>query len=59
MAMNTGFQHQRPFGRSAAVRSAPSPQHGAHLELRGDATRASSKSALQPEEKGFQPSLKR
>ena len=59
MAMITGFQHQRPLGWSAAVRSAPSPQHGAHLELRGEATRSSTKSALSPAEKSIKPRLKR
>ena len=33
MAMNTGFQQQQPLHVSASVRSAPSPQHGAHLNL--------------------------
>ena len=59
MAMNTGFLQQQPHRWSAAVRSAPSPQHGAHLELRSDATRASTKAAIAPEEKSFAPHLKR
>jgi hypothetical protein len=59
MAMTTGFEHQRPFGYSAAVRSAPSPQHGAHLELRSGATRASTKAAIPPEENSGRPCLKR
>ena len=59
MAIDTGFQHQRPFGRSAAVRSAPSPQHGAHLNIRAEATRASSKPALAAEEKSLDPRPKR
>ena len=33
MAMNTGFQQQQPLHLSASVRSALSPQHGAHLNL--------------------------
>ena len=57
--MNTGFQQQRPWTWSAAVRSAPSPQHGAHLEIKGGATRASSKAAIPAEEKSFGPSAKR
>lgn len=58
MVTNTGFQQQQPLGWSAAVRSAPSPQHGAHLNIRGPATRASSKAALPPEEKSFDPRSK-
>ncbi len=38
--MNTGFQQQQPLLASAAVRSAPTPQHGAHLDLRGVAAQA-------------------
>jgi hypothetical protein len=59
MAMITGFQHQRPCGLSAAVRSAPSPQHGAHLELRSEATRCSTKPALSPAEMSIKPRLNR
>jgi hypothetical protein len=33
MAMKTGFQQQRPLLNSAAVRSAPSQQHGAHMDV--------------------------
>ncbi len=59
MAINTGFQQQQPFARSAAVRSAPSPQHGAHLNISGGATRASSKAPIAPEQKSFEPRLQR
>lgn len=59
MAITTGFQHQQPLGWSAAVRSAPSPQHGAHLELKSEATRASTKPAMPPEEKSLKSRLKR
>jgi hypothetical protein len=31
MAITTGYQQQQPLHASASVRSAPSPQHGAHL----------------------------
>lgn len=31
--MHTGFQQQQPLLTTAAVRSAPTPQHGAHLDL--------------------------
>ena len=57
--MNTGFQQQQPWTWSAAVRSAPSPQHGAHLAIKADATRASSKAPIAPEEKSFDPHAKR
>ena len=33
MAMNPGFQQQRPLLNSATVRSAPAQQHGAHLDV--------------------------
>ncbi|MEI9890037.1 MAG: hypothetical protein WDN45_04795 [Caulobacteraceae bacterium] len=57
--MNTGFQQQQPLNYSAAVRSAPSPQHGAHLTLKSEATRSSSKAAIAPEENSVGPRLKR
>jgi len=57
--MKTGFPQQRPWTWSAAVRSAPSPQHGAHVDIRADATRASSKAPIPPEEKSFSPRAKR
>jgi hypothetical protein len=59
MATNTGFQQQQPLGWSAAVRSAPSPQHGAHLDIAAPATRASSKAPIRAEEKSFAARLKR
>ena len=59
MAITTGFQQQQPFRFSAGVRSAPSPQHGAHLVLKSGATRTSSKPAIAPEEKSFAPALNR
>ncbi len=59
MAIDTGFQHQQPLGYSAAVRSAPSPQHGKHLAPKGDATGASSRPAIAQEEKSFAPALRR
>jgi hypothetical protein len=31
--MHTGFQQQQPLLTTAAVRSVPTPQHGAHLDL--------------------------
>lgn len=59
MATNTGLQQQRPWTWSAAVRSAPSPQHGTHLDIKAEATRASSKAPMPPEEKSFGPRAKR
>ncbi len=57
--MTTRFQQQQPWTGSAAVRSAPSPQHGAHLAIKADATRASSKAPIAREEKSFGPQAKR
>jgi hypothetical protein len=54
MAITTGFQQQQPFARSAAVRSAPSPQNAARLDLSGEA-----KAFVAPQEKSFSPRLKR
>ena len=48
--MNSGFQHQRPLGFTAAVRSTPSPQHAAHLRLD-----SAPKKPVTPEEKSFDP----
>ena len=59
MAMNTGFQQQQPLGWSAAVRSAPSLQHGAHLSIGGAKTRTPSKAPIAPEEKSFDPRARR
>lgn len=33
MAIITGFPQQRPLLNSATVRSAPSQQHGAHMDV--------------------------
>jgi hypothetical protein len=33
MAISPGFQQQRPQFNSACVRSAPSQQHGAHMDV--------------------------
>ena len=54
MATNTAFQHQRPFARTAAVRSAPSPQHAGRLDLSREA-----RATAPPEEKSFAPRLSR
>ena len=54
MATHTGFQQQRPFARTAAVRSAPSPQHAGRLDLSREA-----KAAAPLEEKSFAPRLSR
>ena len=55
--MHTGFQQQQPLLTTAAVKSVPTPQHGAHMEL------PSNWQALEPvaapEEKTFAPPLKR
>ncbi len=50
MAMNPGLQQQQPLHMSACVRSAPMPQHGAHLNL-GPAARA----GVAPEPRPFGP----
>lgn len=55
--MTTGFPQQRPFGFTAAVRSTPSPQHAARLDLGGD--RPVSRPPAPDEEKSFDPPLKR
>lgn len=54
MAMNTGFQHQQPFARTAAVRSLPSQRPGARLDLADSA-----KPPVTLEEKTFRSSLER
>ena len=55
-----GMQQQRPLPNLAAVRVAPSPQHGAHLTLRDGHTRTSSApAAAWDEEKSFKPSCDR
>ncbi|MDB5459922.1 MAG: hypothetical protein JWO72_1663 [Caulobacteraceae bacterium] len=49
MATNTGFPQQRPLPNSSAVRSAPSQQHGAHMDVWRTASR------IRPaEEKAFE-----
>jgi hypothetical protein len=55
MAMDTGFQQQQPLAFTAAVRSTPSPQHAAHLDIKGEATKASSTALIAPEQKSFDP----
>ena len=52
MAINTGFQQQRPLHVSASVRTAPSPQHGGHLNLEPAAARTST---IPPEPRPFGP----
>jgi hypothetical protein len=53
--MTTGFQQQQPLGFSAAVRSTPSPQQAARLDLDG----ARRKAQVPAEEKSFDPRPKR
>lgn len=55
--MNTGFQQQQPLAFTAAVRSTPSPQHAAHLNLGG--ARPGPERRVRPEEKSFDPRPKR
>ena len=57
MAMNTGFLQQRPLLNTARVRSAPSPQHGAHI-WRSAATPPAEAVTAPEEEKSFGPPLK-
>jgi hypothetical protein len=54
MVTNTGLPQQRPLAHSSAVRSVPSPQHGAHLNRPWT---ASVPARRPPEEKGFGPQL--
>lgn len=49
--MNIGFQQQQPLAFTAAVRSTPSPQHAAHLDIRTEAARGPSRAPVAPEEK--------
>jgi hypothetical protein len=56
--MNSGLQHQQPFTRSAAVRSAPSPRAATRLDMHGD-TPIPVRAAVAPEEKSVQPRLER
>ena len=55
--MHTGFQQQQPLAFTAAVRSTPSPQHAAHLQL--DAVPPRAEEPVQAEEKSFEPRPKR
>ncbi len=55
--MSTGFQQQRPFGFTAAVRSTPSPQHAARLKF--DHARTAPEQQVRDEEKSFVPHAKR
>ncbi len=52
--MHTGFQQQQPLLTTAAVRSAPTPQHGAHLDLPSN-WQAAAAAPVAPEEKSFAP----
>jgi hypothetical protein len=52
--MHTGFQQQQPLLTTAAVRSVPTPQHGAHLELPSN-WQAGEPAAVASEEKSFAP----
>ena len=54
MATTTGFQHQRPQFNSAGVRSVPSQQHGAHM----DVWRTNGRKRP-PEEKTFKDDIER
>jgi hypothetical protein len=56
--MHTGFQQQQPLLTTAAVRSVPTPQHGAHMELPSH-WQAQEAVGVAPEEKTFAPSPKR
>ena len=51
MAINSGFQQQRPLGWSASVRSAPSQRPGARM--------TPAKPPAEAEEKSFAPKLER
>jgi hypothetical protein len=51
MSINSGLQHQRPLGWSAAVRSAPSQRPGARM--------IPSKPPVAAEEKSFASKLER
>ncbi len=52
--MHTGFQQQQPLLTTAAVRSVPTPQHGAHMEL-PSSWQASEPVRIAAEEKTFGP----
>lgn len=54
MAKTTAFQQQRPLLNSATVRSAPSQQHGAHMNVWRTAGRP-----RPPEPKTFDADIKR
>lgn len=55
--MNAGFQQQRPFAFTAAVRSTPSPQQAANLRLNGHRGQAGGPAL--DEEKSFAPQPER
>lgn len=55
--MHTGFQQQQPLLTTAAVRSVPTPQHGAHMELPSH-WQAGEPVTVAPEEKSFGPPAK-
>lgn len=55
-----GMLQQQPLPNYASVRVAPSPQHGAHLNIRnGHAQISSVPAAVAGEEKSFKPALDR
>ena len=54
MSAYTGFQQQRPLLNSASVRSAPSQQHGAHMDVE-----RTNSLKRPPEEKTFSDTIKR
>ena len=58
MAMNTGFLQQQPLLNTARVRSAPSPQHGAHM-WRPAAAQPAEAVIAPEEEKSFGPPRER
>jgi hypothetical protein len=52
--MHTGLQHQQPLRTTAAVRSVPSPQHGARMHGRSD-RQPPEAAAVAAEDKSFGP----
>ncbi len=59
MAMNTGFPQQQPLAFTAAVRSTPSPQHAAHLDIKGEAAKTVCEGPPAPAEKSSAGRTKR
>ena len=57
--MTTGLQQQQPLSFTAAVRSTPSPQQAARLDIGSGAARASSTAPAAQEEKSSEPRAKR